>query len=97
MFGYFKENELEKLDVKGNAESIYFGKDEKNKYIGNNKALSTDITIYFKEKKIDKIVFIQKPEAVFTPMKMLTKEQMQLKDFNWQIDRKPKSREELRD
>ncbi|MFN8323118.1 MAG: OstA-like protein [Chitinophagales bacterium] len=97
MFGYFKDNELDHLDVKGNAESIYFGKDDKEKYLGNNKAISTDITICFKEKKIDKIVFIQKPEAVFTPMKMLTKEQMELKDFKWQIERKPKSREELRD
>ncbi len=95
IFGYFKDNELDYMDVKGNGECIYFGKDEKNKYIGNNKALSTDITLYFKEKKINKIVFIQKPEAVFTPLKMLTAEQLKLKDFNWQIDKRPKSREEL--
>jgi lipopolysaccharide export system protein LptA len=95
IFGYFEENEMRKVDVIGNAESLYFGKDEKDKYVGNNKALSVNISIYFKEKKIDKIVFIKKPEAVFTPMKMLTKEQYYLKDFNWQIDRKPKSREEL--
>ncbi|HLP52858.1 MAG TPA: OstA-like protein [Chitinophagales bacterium] len=95
IFGYFVDNELHHMDVKGNGESLYFGKDEKNKYIGNNKALSTDITLYFRDKKIDKIVFIEKPEAVFTPLKMLTAELFKLKDFNWQIDRKPKSREEL--
>ncbi len=95
IFGYFADNELSRMDVENNAESLYFGKDEKNKYIGNNKAQSTNITIHFKDKKISRIVFISKPEAVFTPMKLLTAEQMQLKDFNWQIDRKPKSREEL--
>lgn len=95
IFGYFKDNELYRVNVLGNGESLYFGKDDKNKYIGNNKAVSTNITIYFKDKKIDKIVFIKKPEAVFTPLKMLTKDQFQLKDFKWQIDRKPKSREEL--
>ena len=96
MFGYFEDNELRRMDVKGNGESLYFGKDEKNKYIGNNKALSTDITLHFKDKKINKIVFIQKPEAVFTPLKMLkTEEQFKLKDFKWQIERRPKSREEL--
>ena len=95
IFGYFKDNELDHMDVKSNAESLYFGKDDAGKYIGNNKALATDITLYFKEKKIERIVFIQKPEAVFTPMKMLSAEQFKLKDFNWQIDRKPKSREEL--
>jgi lipopolysaccharide export system protein LptA len=95
IFGYFVDNTLDHMDVKGNGESIYFGKDEKEKYIGNNKALSTDITLYFFDKKINKIVFIQKPEAVFTPLKKLTEEQYHLKDFKWQIDRKPKSREDI--
>ncbi len=95
IFGYFEENELRQMDVKGSSESLYFGKNDKEKYVGVNKAICTDITIYFKEKQIEKIVFIKKPEAVFTPMKMLTPEQYKLKDFNWQIERKPKSREEL--
>jgi hypothetical protein len=97
IFGYFENDELHKMDVVNNTESLYYGKDEKDKYIGNNKALSSRIAIYFKDKKIEKIVFIKKPEAVFTPMKMLKKDQYYLKDFNWQIDRKPKSREELMD
>ncbi|MBL0310792.1 MAG: hypothetical protein IPP77_14295 [Bacteroidetes bacterium] len=95
IFGYFEDNEMRRLDVEGNSESLYFGKDEKDKFIGANKAQSNTISLHFENKKIKKIVFIKKPEAVFTPMKMLTKEQMQLKDFKWQIDRKPKSREAL--
>lgn len=95
IFGYFKDNELANVDVIGNAESLYFGKDDKEKYVGNNKALSANMTLYFKDKKINRITFRQKPEAVFTPIKMITEEQKHLKDFNWQIDRKPKSREEL--
>ncbi|HWB62336.1 MAG TPA: OstA-like protein [Chitinophagales bacterium] len=95
IFGYFNDNELYRMNVIGNAESLYFGKDDKNKYIGNNKASSSSITIYFKDKKIDRIVFLKKPEAVFTPIKLLKDDQFKLKDFKWQIDRKPKSREEL--
>lgn len=95
IFGYFTNNELSKVEVRGNAESIYYGKDDKNKYIGNNKAQSTDIDLYFSEKKISRIVFIRKPEAVFTPIKLLTDEQMKLKDFKWIPDRKPKNREEF--
>lgn len=95
IYGYFFDNELRKMDVIGNAESLYFGKDDKNKYIGNNKAISSNIAMYFKDKKIDRISFLKKPEAVFTPLKMLTADQFTLKDFNWQINRKPKSRREL--
>jgi hypothetical protein len=96
IFGYFKDNELYRMNVLGNAESLYFGKDDKNKYLGINKAASTNITIYFKDRKIEKIAFLKKPEATFTPMKMTNKDMLTLKDFNWQIDRKPKSRQELK-
>ncbi len=95
MFGYFDSTGLARLDVEGNAESLYFGKNDKDKYVGNNKALSTNISLYFSDKKISRIVFKEKPEAVFTPMKMLTADQFKLKGFNWQVDRKPQSRESL--
>ncbi|MDB5281844.1 MAG: hypothetical protein JWO06_919 [Bacteroidota bacterium] len=95
IFGHFQDNELRKMDVIGNAESLYFGKDDKNKYLGSNRATSTNIGIYFKDKKIDRIVFLKKPDAVFTPIKMMVPDQFKLKDFNWQIDRKPKSRKEF--
>lgn len=96
IFGFFKNDELHRMNVLGNAESLYFGKDDKEKFLGVNKVASTNITIYFKDKKIDKIAFLKKPDATFTPMKMVSKDMLTLKDFNWQIDRKPKSREELK-
>jgi hypothetical protein len=51
--------------------------------------------IYFKEKKVKSVTFIKKPDAVFTPMKMLPEADRLLKNFNWQISRQPKSREEI--
>lgn len=95
IFGYFLDNALDKVHVVSNAESLYFGKDEKEKYVGSNKVLSTTMWLRFAEKKLSKITFIQQPEAKFTPIKMLPKEDYTLKDFKWQIDKKPKSREEI--
>lgn len=95
IFGYFNENELAQVDVIGNAQSIYFGKDEKDKYIGSNKALSSTISIYFKDKKIDRITFRNQPEAVFTPIQKLQQEQTKLDGFKWYIEQKPKSRDDI--
>jgi hypothetical protein len=81
--------------VDANAESIYYGKDDKGKYIGMNKATCVKMWMYFKEKKVNKVVFIEKPEAVFTPLKMISEEEKYLKLFTWQIDRKPTSREDI--
>jgi hypothetical protein len=51
--------------------------------------------IYFKDKKVKSVTFINKPDAVFTPMKMLAEGDKQLKNFNWQIKRQPQSRAEI--
>ena len=95
IFGYFNDNSLEKMYVDGNAESLYYGKNEKNKYLGANKALCVSMWIYFKDKKVKSVTFINKPDAIFTPMKMLPESDRTLKNFNWQIKRQPQSREEI--
>jgi hypothetical protein len=51
--------------------------------------------MYFKDKKVKSVTFLQKPDAAFLPMKMLTEADKKLKNFNWQIGRKPLSREEI--
>jgi lipopolysaccharide transport protein LptA len=95
IYGYFVDNNLDRMFVDGNAESLYYGKNEKNKYIGANKALCVSMWMYFKDKKVKSVTFISKPDAVFTPMKLLPESDRQLKNFNWQIKRQPKSREEI--
>lgn len=95
IYGYFKDSELNRMKVEGNAESLYFGKDDRGKLIGANRATSALMWLYFGEKKIKKVSFIQKPEAVFTPIKMLVQDDLLLKLFRWEIKRKPKSREEI--
>ena len=95
IYGYFADNNLERMLVDGNAESLYFGKNEKGKLIGANKALCLNMWMYFKDKKVKSVTFISKPDAVFTPMKLLSDGDKQLKNFNWQIKRQPQSREEI--
>ncbi len=95
IYGYFKDKELDRMFVDGNAESIYYGKDDKNKYMGANKAQCISMWLYFKDKKVKSVTFINKPDAVFTPMRMLADADKKLKNFNWQISLKPQSREEI--
>lgn len=95
IFGYFIESELRKVKVVQNAESLYFGKEDNGKINGVNKAKSAIMWLYFAEKKMRKITFEKKPEAVFTPIKMLPKDDYTLKDFKWQIERRPRSRADI--
>ena len=96
MFGYFADGQLERLEVIGNGESIYYAKDDSNSYIGVNKAICSNMNIYFTDdKQVDRIYFLTKPDAALYPLSQFPKEEASLKNFQWLIGKKPKSREEL--
>jgi hypothetical protein len=49
----------------------------------------------FVDKKVDKVKFIGKPEALFTPTNRLTDEVKLLKGFSWQVALRPCSPADL--
>jgi len=90
MIGLFMNNELYKIDVFGNGESVYFAKDDDDgSFIGVNKAVCTNISISIKEKKVDKITMKNSPDAVMYPIKELPPQELILKDFIWRGAERP--------
>ncbi|MBA3648998.1 MAG: LPS export ABC transporter periplasmic protein LptC [Chitinophagales bacterium] len=95
MYGYFDKGELRKMECIGNGESVYYAKDDSSRFIGVNKAVCSNITIHFEDKKVDRIYFITQPDATFFPLDQFPAEESRLKNFEWLIDKKPKSKEDL--
>lgn len=92
---YFKDNEMQKMIANKNAESLYYGKNDDEEYVGGNLAKSEQIIVYMIEKEVDHITFIKEPEALFTPMRMLTENDKYLKGFTWHIALRPKDKYDL--
>ncbi|HYV94417.1 MAG TPA: OstA-like protein [Chitinophagales bacterium] len=96
MFGYFKNSELERMEIIGNGESIYYAKDDNGGLIGVNKAVCSNMILYFDTaKKIDRIYFITQPDATLYPISSFPKEESRLKNFVWLDALRPKSKEDL--
>ena len=95
IFGYFVDEELKKIEVKGNGESIYYGTDDKGAYIGVNKMLCSDIDIYLDKRKFQKLSFKTNPDSDFQPMKDISPKDFLLDDFIWEYDNRPKSKYDL--
>ncbi|MCB0537341.1 MAG: OstA-like protein [Chitinophagales bacterium] len=91
----FKDNEMQKMIADKNAESLYYGKNDDEEYVGANNANSERIIVYMKEKEVDHITFIKEPEALFTPMRMLSESNKYLKGFTWHIALRPKDKFDL--
>ncbi len=89
----FTENELSRLHVIGNSESIYFFRDDNDSvnvtYRGMNKAFSQEMMIYMRDNKARKILFLAKPEGTFYPMFMAMVEENKLDGMNWRIQERP--------
>lgn len=89
---FFEAGELRRMNVQGNAESIYYALDEQNAYIGVNKILCSEMLMYFGNNQIDNIRFYTAPQASLLPMKQANHEELKLEGFSWEVSRRPKNR-----
>jgi lipopolysaccharide export system protein LptA len=91
----FEESELRKMDVQGNAESVYYALDEQNAYIGVNKVVCSDMVMYFGNNTIDKIKFYSQPQSTLYPMRQANHKDLEMPGFRWEILLRPKSSDDV--
>lgn len=92
--GYFQDNKLNNMFVDGNAESIYYLKDD-TVYSGLNHMISSRLRIFLQDNKLSNISAIRAIDASITPMDDLKEEDRVLKGFIWKPRERPKSKEEI--
>jgi lipopolysaccharide export system protein LptA len=94
MVGYFKNNELYKVFVNGNGQTIYYAKDN-NTMIGINKAVCSDLVVYLENRKPQKIVFLKQPDATLYPLNKIPAEELFLRDFKWYEKSRPRDKNQI--
>jgi len=97
MHAFLKENKLFKVLVEGNSETLYYAKEADGNDIGINKAESSNMLIWVKDNKVQKITFISKPTAILHPIKEMGPETRKLKDFKWLEEKRPKDKNDIFD
>jgi hypothetical protein len=92
--GQIFDKKLRYADVNGNAQTLYYLK-ENNNYTGMNRLLSSKIRIHMKDNQIDSIKFYPKPEGRTIPLKELTPTDTRLGGFIWRESERPISNNDL--
>lgn len=95
MVGYFEKNDLKRLDVFSNGQSVYYLRDDKQALIGINKSESDDIVIYFQENNISRIKLLTNPKAILYPDGELEEKELLLKDFRWEEEKRPQHKNDI--
>ncbi len=93
--GYFKDGVIDYMRAKGNAESIYYIRDEDSAYIGVNRSTAEVIDMYFKDKELNKVIYKVDVQGTTTPFRQVNFDEMRLRNFKWREDRRPKTKFEL--
>ena len=95
MLAYFRENKLRRVDVLGNAESIFYALDGDTATTGMNRVLSANMRLLFVASKLNKISVLANPEAKFIPPHELKPADERLKGYSWRAAERPTRRQVL--
>lgn len=94
MKAFFMEGTVDRLEVYGNSQSIYYLRED-DEIANVNISESSDMTVYFLDRKVRRVKYDFDTDSKIYPIEMQPEENKVLKGMNWQEDRRPKSREEL--
>jgi lipopolysaccharide export system protein LptA len=94
MKGFFKNNDLYRVNVEGNGQTIYYVK-EKEKIKSVNRADCSDLHIYLKKNQMDRITFVTRPDATLFPLGKIDVKDLKLKDFTWRAHLRPLKRQDI--
>lgn len=88
MQGNFENGKIRYMYVSGNGQSIYFPKED-SAYTGVNVIECSEMIFWFKENKIQRCNFINKPVANFYTLYEKNPDELKLKGFHWMSSKRP--------
>ena len=91
---YFRDNEIFKIDVVGNGESIYYLLDGEE-LIGVNKSKSGNIQIFVEQGQVTDVIEIQSPQGVIDPPDPVGQNEPRLDGFIWLHDLRPRDKNDI--
>jgi len=92
MVAYFRRSQMARIDVLGNAESLYYTLEGDTAMSGMNKSFSASMTLRFVDNKIKNLTWVGNPDASYIPIHELKATDKELKGFRWRPTERPTRR-----
>ncbi|WP_148869995.1 OstA-like protein [Tenacibaculum adriaticum] len=96
MYGKFKNNDLSLMLIKGNAESLYYNRNEESLKLETiTKEIASDIEFTLENNEIIQTKYFKKTEGKTFPPSEFPEEEKKFKGFIWREDEQPKTMEDI--
>jgi hypothetical protein len=90
MFAYVRDNDVYRVDVEGNAETVFYPREQDGSYMGVNRTQSSFVKLYLENRQIQRILFTSATTGVMIPMDQATDEDKFLVTFFWAEAERPR-------
>lgn len=87
----FDSSAIRDMWVTGNAESIYYTRDDKSAFIGVNQTICSKMYFTFKDNQIDLLKYFGENSSTMTPMGEAQHDALRLEGFQWREEERPQS------
>ena len=95
MKAFFKNGEMDKVDVIGSVRLVYYPMEQDSTLIGMNVSETSQLEIYLQNRKLKKMVMSPKSNGTLYPMTQLPADQMKLDNFVWLDYIRPTSKKDI--
>lgn len=102
MNAYFDSTEIRRVDIEGNAQTIYFLEDETEddtlivvERKGMNRLYASDITLRFDKGDIETATYRESPDGLLYPMNQIDQKEEKVQHFKWSNERRPLSWQQI--
>ena len=90
MYAYVRDGDVYLVDVQGNAETVFYPREEDGSYVGVNRTQSSFVKLYLENRQIHHILFTTSTAGVMIPMDQATNEDKYLATFFWADQERPR-------
>ena len=96
IYGKFENNDLTFIQVKGNAESLYYNRNEKSLILETiTKEIASDIEFTFENNEISLVKYFKQTEGKTFPPSKFPSDEAKFNGFIWREEEQPKSKEDI--
>lgn len=91
MFAYVDSGEVHLVNVNGNAETVFYPKEDDGTFIGVNKTQSSFVTVYLEHQNVHHVLFTTQTNGTMYPLDQVPDSETRLSSFFWAAGERPQS------
>ena len=92
---YFKDGDIYRIDVSGNVQTIFYPQESDMTFTGMNNAETSFLTMYMKNRQMDKLKMWPTVDGTMTPISKLKPDMLFLPQYKWYEKYRPLNKDDV--